>query len=324
MTRVAVYGAGAVGGYLAWQLARAGHEVSAIARGAHLEAIRRDGLRLRRHDGGTVTARVVATDNPATLGPQEAVLVTLKHPALAGAAEALGQLASSGAPVVFANNGIPWWMESELDPLDPGGRLAEAVPAPQRVGCVVKASLEVAEPGVIAMDTASARFIIGPASADALAAASAIAGLFEKAGVAASLAADLRPAVWDKLILNVCFGLPAALLGLPVGATASQPEMRVMAKALLAEVRALAAARGVATTVGDDVLDDASVLSSQHHPSLLQDLNRGREAEIDALVQAPMALARMAGVATPTLDMLGAMLTAKARALGSYRGGFNG
>ncbi|MBN9038330.1 MAG: 2-dehydropantoate 2-reductase [Rhizobiales bacterium] len=320
MSRVAVYGAGAVGGYLAWQFARAGHAVSVIARGAQLAAIRADGITLDVHDRPAESVAVAATDAPRTLGAQDMVIVTLKHPGLAGAVDGLAHLAAAGTPFVFATNGIPWWMEPGLDLLDPGGRLAGAIAPALRVGCIVKASIEVTTPGVVSMDTPSARFIVGPASPDAEDAAGAAFALFEQASIRTTFEPDLRPAVWDKLLLNLGFGLPAAILGLPVGACASQPDMQPLLKELLDEIRAIARAGGVATTIADDVLRDAAILSSPHLPSLLQDLRRGRPAEIDALVAAPLLIARRAGIAVPALERLGALVTAKARALGSYEG----
>jgi 2-dehydropantoate 2-reductase len=321
MRRVAVYGAGAVGGFLAWHLARAGHAVSVIARGPHLQAIQANGLVLEPHGGAAQAVQVEVSDDPASLGVRDFVLVTLKHPALAGAVDGLKHLAGPDTIFVFATNGIPWWAEPGLDFLDPGGRLAAAIAPGRRVGCVVKASLEVREPGIVAMDTASARFILGPGHAEAASAASAASALFAGASLETAHAADLLPAVWDKLMLNVGFGLPAALLGLPVGAVARQPEMQAFTRALLSEIRAVARARGVETTVADDVAADRGILASPHLPSLLQDLQKGRAAEIDALVTAPMRLAQLAGGDAPVLRMLGSLLTAKARALGCYDGG---
>jgi 2-dehydropantoate 2-reductase len=320
MSRVAVYGAGAVGGYLAWQFAKAGHAVCVIARGEQLAAIRAGGIVLDIHGRQAESVAVAATDDPRTLDAQDMVIVTLKHPGLAAAVDGLGHLAAAGAPFVFANNGVPWWTEPRLDILDPGGRLAGAIAPAARVGCVVKASIEVRTPGIVSMDTPSARFILGPASSDAEDAAKATLALFEQAGIRTTLEPDLRPAVWDKLLLNLGLGLPAAVLDLPVGTSISQPDIAPLLKELLGEIRSIARAGGVATTIADDVLGDASILSSPHLPSLLQDLRRGRPAEIDALVTAPLLIARQAGVAVPALERLGALVTAKARALGCYEG----
>lgn len=320
MSRVAVYGAGAVGGYLAWQFARAGHAVSVVARGAQLAAIRADGITLDLRDRPAESVKVAATEDPRTLGAQDMVVVALKHPGLAGAVDGFACLAAAGTPLVFATNGIPWWMEPRLDLLDPGGRLAGAIAPAARVGCAVKASIEVATPGVVSMDTPSARFIVGPGVPDAEDAARVAFALFDRAGIRTTFEPDLRPAVWDKLLLNLGFGLPAAILDLPVGVCASQPEMQPLLKELLDEIRAIARAGGVATTIANDVLRDASILSSPHLPSLLQDLRRGRPAEIDALVGAPLMIARRAGLAVPALERLGALVTARARALGCYGG----
>ena len=320
MSRVAVYGAGAVGGYLAWHLARAGHSVSVVARGAHLAAIREKGLALVAPDKPRESVRVAASDDPGALGPQDIVIVTLKHPGLASAVEGFRQFASVQTQFVFATNGIPWWMEPDLDLLDPDGRLAAVVAPAMRVGCVVKASIEVTAPGLVSMDTPTARFILGPASIDAERAALSAVEFLNGAGIQSSFAADLRPAVWEKLLLNLGFGLPAAILGLPVGICARQPEMQAFLKELFAEIRLIARSRGVELTVPDDIAADPAILSSPHLPSLLQDLQRGRAAEIDALVTAPTLLARRAGLPVPILEKMGALVTAKARALGSYDG----
>jgi 2-dehydropantoate 2-reductase len=186
---------------------------------------------------------------------------------------------------------------------------------------VVKASLEVRAPGVVAMDTDSARFILGPGHDAAAGAASAAVAVLGGAGIETAQADDLLPAVWDKLMLNVGFGLPAALLDLPVGTVGRQPEMLQLRRGLMAEIRAIAQSRGVATTLPEEIAADRTILASPHLPSLLQDLRKGRVAEIDALVTAPVRLARFGGVPAPVLETLGAMLTARARALGCYDGG---
>lgn len=320
MTRITVFGAGSVGGYLAWRMARAGLDVSVVARGAHLEAIRRSGLTLETPEGSAGAMPIIATDEPRSLGVRDIIVVTLKQPGVASSIEGLKALAAPDARFVFIANGVPWWLEPELNFLDPGGRLAALVSPPRRIGGVARMSAHIKAPGCVAMDTASARFILGAGGDEASASAQEIVALLAGAGIAATFEADLRPTVWDKLFLNLGFGLLAAILGLPVGQVATQAEARQLLADLLIEVRRLAERRGVVMTLTDSVITDPAIQSSPHLPSLLQDLLKGRPAEIDALINAPVLLARREGVSTPTLVSLAALITTKARALGVYSG----
>lgn len=318
MTRVTVFGAGAVGGYLAWHMGHAGVDVSVVARGAHLDAIKLEGLTLQAQGEPAGTVRVTATDEPRSLGVQDVVFVTLKQPSVAASVEGLKALSAPDTKFVFITNGVPWWMEPELDFLDPRRQLATLIPTARRVGAVARISSHVEAPGRVATDAASARFILGPGGDGASAATQEIVALLEGAGVEATFAANLRPAIWDKLYLNLGFGLLAAIMGLQVGQVASQPEARQILADLLEEIRRLASSRGVAMTLADSVITDPAIRASSHMPSLLQDLLKARPAEIDALVIAPLALARSAGLSTPVLDIVAALITTKARALGSY------
>lgn len=316
--RLAVYGVGAIGGYLTWWLARGEHTVSAIARGEHLAAISSAGLRLEIDGEPGAAVHVHATDAAASLPKQDIVFVTLKHPGLAPAVDGLRALGGPDTTFVFVTNGVPWWMEPDIEVLDPDGELGALIPLDRRVGCVAKASAELRSPGIVSLDTNSARFIVGPADRCGADNARTATEVLATSGIAARFEADLRPAVWDKLFLNVAFSLPAALMDMPVGVVASQPEIRTMLRSLFGELRAIARSRGIEPGISDAALGDTAILGSTHTPSILQDLRRGRPAEIDALVTAPIALARMAGLQTPVLDQLGALVTAKARILGSH------
>jgi len=318
--RITVFGAGSVGGFLAWHMARAGLDVAVVARGAHLDAIRRDGLTLETQGTSAGTLPITATDDPHSLGVQDVIFVTLKQPSVAASIGGLKALSNPDTRFVFVVNGIPWWMEHELGFLDPGGQLAGFIPQSQRIGSVARISTHIDIPGRVSMDTASARFILGPAGHEASDSAQEIVSLLTSAGIEAAFTDDLRPAVWDKLFLNIGFGLLAAILGLPVGQVASQAEAQRLLGGLLEEIRLLAKRRGVTMTMPDSIVTDPGIQNSPHQPSLLQDLNKHRHAEIDALITAPLLLARREGISTPVLDSLAALIITKARVLGSYSG----
>jgi 2-dehydropantoate 2-reductase len=328
--RICIFGAGAVGGHLAARLAAAGHEVSVVARGANLAAIREKGVALRLGEE-TIGGRVRASDRPAELGPQDIVVSTLKAPGLPALADGIGPLLGRETGVVFAQNGIPWWYPvglaaarpkpPNLARLDPGGALARAV-APERImGAVVNSSNELVEPGVVAnAKPHKSVFQIGDGDDGDSANCRAIREALIAAGAECPPVRDIRKEIWKKLLVNISGSMLCLLTRQQASVVGGDPLLGKIFDRAFAEVVAVAAAHGI--DFSGDKLDPEAVRRNlpQHRPSILQDYELGRPMEIEAIVRAPQVFARAAGVATPTLDVIVAVATRLAADKGLYEG----
>jgi 2-dehydropantoate 2-reductase len=323
--RVAVFGAGAIGGHLAIRLARGGADVSVIARGEHLAAIRANGLTVEAPDG-RFNHWPRATDDPRAPGVQDAVLITVKAPALAAAAQAIAPLLGPHTPVVCVMNGIPWWYfhgvggEHEgrrLERVDPGGAAWAAIGPARAVGAVIWSACTVVAPGVIEVEHAQNRLALGEPDGRPSPRAEAIAELMRSGGLRAEVSDRIRDLIWSKLLLNLSSG-PMSVLTQANPKTLSGDEVCVeAARRMMAE--AIAVARALGCTVDRDPATQITIgRGLTHMPSITQDLILGRPMEIDAMFEAPRELARLAGVATPTLDLLGTLAKIRARAAGLY------
>lgn len=323
--KICVFGAGAVGGHVAARLARGGADVSVVARGANLAAIQARGLTVRAPDA-TFDARVTASDDPAVLGPQDAVIVTLKAPALPSLARGIGPLLGPDTPVVFAMNGIPWWYfhaeggphdGMRLDRLDPGGTVWGAVGPQRAVGGVVNSACTVVEPGVISVANANSRLNIGEPDGTISRRCQAVADAMQAGGLFSDVVPDIRDAIWTKLFVNIASGPLAVLAASAVADVFAEEACCDAARQIAAEITAVAAAMGSKAVAKPD-LQIASGRKLQHKPSIVQDLLAGRPMEVDAIYGVPLEMARMAGVATPVLDLLVSLVKLRARAAGLY------
>jgi 2-dehydropantoate 2-reductase len=323
--RVCVYGAGAIGGHLAVRLARGGADVSVLARGSHLAAIQHDGLTVHTHEG-QLQARVQASDNPAALGPQDAVLVTVKAPALPSIAAGIGPLLKPDTPVAFVMNGIPWFyfhgiggaLEGRrLPKIDPGDALWRAVGPERTIAGVVYAASAVIAPGVIELESPNASVVLGGPDGQESQRVQAIVAHIKAGGMQAVASIAIRDEIWNKLLGNLCTGPMAILTQVSIRELFREPECVAAARRVMQEATAVANALGAHPDVDPDNWI-AHGRDLDHKPSSLQDLERGRPMEIDGIFDAPLELARMVGVPTPTLDLLVAMVKVKARAAGLY------
>jgi 2-dehydropantoate 2-reductase len=323
--RICVYGAGAIGGHLAGRLAKAGVDVSVVARGPHLAAIRQNGLTVLAGDGD-IHARVAASDDPAELGPQDAVIVAVKAPALPAVAAGIAPLLGPDTPVAFAMNGIPWWYfykhggpldGRRLPRIDPGDAVWNAVGPQRAIGGAVYSSCTVTAPGVIEATNQVNRLVLGEPDGSLSARAEAIAAPLREAGFVMEVTPRVREAVWAKLLLNIASG-PLAVLGAsPTKALYVEPGCVAAAQTMMDEAAAIAAAMGC--PVPPDPARRAKVGGGGSHlPSIAQDLALGRPMEVDAIYGTPLEMARMVGVATPVLDMLVALVRVRARQAGLY------
>ena len=326
MTRIAVFGAGAIGGYIGAHLARAGAEVTLIARGAHLAAIRERGLTVTEADGKQWRRRIPATDDARTAGQQDYVVVALKAHSVAGVVGAMRPLLAPETAVVTAANGVPWWYfhrldgpwrDRRLESVDPGNRQWDGIGPERAIGCVVYPACDVDAPGQV-RHIEGERLILGEPSGEVSARAQKLAGLLRAAGFKAPVKRRIRDDIWLKLWGNLCFNPVSALTGATLEKIGTDPGTLGLCRARMLEPQAVAGALGVAFAIDVDKRIAGAVAVGAHRTSMLQDLERGRPMEIDALVTAVQELGRIVAVATPTLDAVLALLRQKAELLGLY------
>ena len=313
--KIAIYGAGAVGGYLGAQLALAGEDVTLIARGAHLAAMRANGVRLLIGDEQRV-ARPRCVEDPAEAGPQDYVFLTTKAQQLPGVVDALPALLGAETAVVTAQNGIPWWYcyrlegpweDRRLASVDPGGRLWEAIGPERVIGCVVYPAVEIVEPGVI-HHVEGDRCSLGEPDGSRSVRASRLARVLVAAGLRAPVRSRIRNELWIKLWGNVAFNPISALTRATLDVICRDPGTRALARAVMIEARAVASALGEQFRIDVDQRIDGAARVGAHRTSMLQDLERGRRMEIDAVVGAVAELGRLTGVGTPSIDALYALV----------------
>lgn len=323
--KVCIFGAGAIGGYLGVLLAEAGAEVTLIARGAHLEAIRTEGLTLEI-EGQSRTARIAATDDPAEAGPQDYVIVTLKAPSLPGVAASLAPLLGPHTAVVTAQNGIPWWYfhahggpheGRRLERVDPGGRLWQSIPPQRCIGCVVYPATELVEPGRVRHSYGN-RFMLGEPDGSRSPRVAALSSLMTGAGLKAPVRPRIRDDIWLKLWGNLSFNPVSALTGGTLEQIAGDPGTRGVVRAMMVEGQGVAEALGVRFPLDVDKRIEGAAEVGAHKTSMLQDLERGRTMEIDALVGVVAELGALVGVATPTIDCVLALVEQRAHLAGCY------
>ena len=322
--RICVFGAGSVGGYLATSLALGGADVSVVARGAHLAAIRSNGLTVETPDG-TINARLSASDNPAELGSQDAVIVTVKSPSMPAVAASISPLLGPDTPVAFVMNGIPWWYfypheDRHLPRLDPDNVLWNIIGPQRAIGGVFWPACSVPAPGVIRLLSGAGRgTTFGEPDGSISPRMDMLATAFRAADLPVTIAPNIRELIWQKLAFNLSAGPMCVLTQSAVRATHEEPALIDCSRRMVAEAEAIAAAMGFQLDIDMDRVV-ATNTQLAHRPSILQDLEAGRPMEIDALYSVPLDMARLHGVATPTLDLLVAMIKVRARAAGLYSG----
>lgn len=320
--KLCVYGAGAIGSHLAVRLAAAhAAEVSVVARGAQLEAIRRRGLTLRRGGQETTVAPDAATDDPATLPPQDLVVVTLKAYGVSGEAARLARLLASGAAALFVLNGIPWWWNhglkgrsGPLPLLDPGGGLWAGLGPERALGCVVYSSNTVTAPGIVTHEGGNQWLIGEPDGSDSRRVRD-IVSVFQKAGLRAEASRDLRRDIWHKLALNAAFNPLCALSRRTTSCMVRDRALATTARGLVEETLAVAAAMGWDLRGEIDAAGVVPTNGGDWRPSMLQDVERGRPIEVEAILGQTQAFAREAGVKTPAIDTVLPQLRALDRSL---------
>jgi len=322
---IAIFGAGAIGGYMGARLAAAGADVTLIARGPHLEAMRRDGLRLIEADGSELLTRPRVLGDSAEAGPHDYVVLAVKSHSVAPALPAILPLLGPDSAVVTAQNGVPWWYfyklagpweDLRIESVDPGGRIWETIGPRRAIACVVYPACEIERPGVIRHVDDENRFSLGEPDGGRSERVAALAQALIAAGLRAPVRARIRSEIWVKLWGNVALNPLSALTRATLAQICAEPATRAFARAVMVEVEAVAAALGEKMAVDVEARLNGAAEVGEHKTSMLQDLELGRPLEVDAVVTAVVELARVTAVPTPNLDALDGMIRLLARSQG--------
>jgi 2-dehydropantoate 2-reductase len=322
--KICIYGAGAIGGYLGAQLSLAGEDVTLIARGPHLEAMQKHGLKLRI-GGEERVARPRCTSDPAEAGEQDYVIVTLKAHSVPAIVDAMQPLLGPETAVVTAVNGVPWWYFYQLagpwenrriESVDPGGSQWDRIGPQRAIGCVVYPACDVPEPGVI-QHISGDRFTLGEPGGEKSDRVMALSKTLIQAGFKAPVR-RIRDEIWVKLWGNLCFNPISALTQATLDVVATEAGTRAVARAMMLEAQAIGEKLGVRFGVDVDKRIDGAAAVGAHRTSMLQDLEKGRPMEIDALVTAVQEMGRMVELPTPTIDVVLALVQQRARVAGCY------
>jgi 2-dehydropantoate 2-reductase len=323
--KICIYGAGAVGGLMAGWLARAGHAVSVVARGANLTAIRAKGLRVRS-EGKEAAVPVQADSDTAKLGAQDCVIVAVKGQSLAEVARGVGPLLGAGTSIVTAMNGVPWWFfdrlafgggKLRLESLDPGGVLSRAMPTERIVGCVVHLAASTPEPGVISHNMGR-RLILGEPGGNNTARTLDIAATLTQAGFECVQSPFIEKDFWVKLLGNVSFNPVSALTLSTADRLIADAEVKAYMVAIMREVLAIGRAVGVDADIDPEARIDMARNLGKFKTSMLQDLEAGKSLEIDGLLTGTLEVARKAGVHAPFTESLSGLARLRAQTTGQY------
>ena len=323
--RIAIFGAGAIGGFLAVKLMDAGADVTVIARGANLAAIRAKGIALKS-EGTTKTVKPRTAKDAAEAGEQDYVFITLKANALPDAAEQIAPLLGPETALVTGMNGVPWWYfygvdspfrNRPIESVDPGGLLWKTLPPSRVIGGVVYPSAEMIEPGVIEHIYGN-RFTLGEPNGSRSERGEKLSKLMTDAGLKSPLRPRIRDELWMKLWGNLSFNPLSALTGATLEELAGRPDLRDVARAMMLEAQAMAEKLGVKFALDVEKRMDGALEVGAHKTSMLQDLERGRPMEIDALLGAVVELGTLTGDEMPMCKAILALVRERARKSGCY------
>ena len=322
--KICIFGAGAIGGYMGAKLAQAGAEVSLVARGPHLAAIKDKGLTLAEADRDPVTVKINASENPADLGPQDYVIVTLKAHSVPAVVPKMQPLIGRNTTIVSGVNGVPWWYFHKIGTDLEGTRLESVDPdntqwdgfGPDRVlGCVVYPAAEVSMPGTIKHIEGN-RFSLGEPDGSKSERAVALSQALSAAGLKAPVRPRLRDEIWVKLWGNLSFNPISALTQAPLDVLCTDSGTRAVAKGMMLEAQEIAEKLGVKFPIDVERRIDGGAAVGSHRTSMLQDLDAGRPMEIDALIGSVQELGHLTKTPTPTIDTVLALIRLRARTAG--------
>lgn len=326
--KICVVGAGAIGGLLAVRLSHAGEDVTVIARGPHLSAIRAGGLKLIEATGEEIVAKVAATDTIAQAGEQDLVVLGIKAHQVATVVADLPALYGADTMVMTAQNGIPWWYFHKhggvhegriVESVDPGGTIAAHLPIERVVGAIVYPAAEIVQPGVI-RHIEHNRFSLGEIDDAPTPRIKAVSDSFRKAGFKAPVTSDIRAELWTKLWGNLSFNPISALTHATLEDICRFRPTRELAADMMREAQAVGEALGVKFRVPLDKRIAGVEAVGRHKTSMLQDVENGRALEADALIGSVVELGRIVEVPTPRIDAAYAMVQLLGRMLQSASG----
>ncbi|HKW47293.1 MAG TPA: 2-dehydropantoate 2-reductase [Gemmatimonadaceae bacterium] len=321
--KIAVVGAGAIGGYVGGWLAAAGEDVTFIARGANLDAIRRDGMRVVGEDGSVVTTHPTAFEKMRDAGPQDFIILAVKAHQVAGVAADLAALCNANTAIVTMQNGIPWWYfhkhggeyeGTAVRSADPDGAIARHIDAHRVIGSVVFPAATLEAPGVVRV-VEGKRFTLGEPDGSISERVQTISSAFTRAGFKAPVISDIRGEIWLKLWGNLSFNPISALTHATLAGLLRFPLTRELSIEVMREAELVANKLGVSFRVGIDKRIAGAEKVGEHKTSMLQDVEAGRPLEIEALVGAVVELGRLTNTPTPHIDSLYALVTLLAREL---------
>jgi len=304
--KFAIVGAGAIGAFAGAMLAKSGEDVTLIARGAHLRAMQEHGVRVRG-SLGEFEVHPVATDDPATIGTVDVVLLTLKAHSLTAMAPRLAPLVGPETSIVSMQNGIPWWYfyrhggkweGMELESIDPGGAINRSIDPARVIGCVVYPSTSIVEPGIV-QHVEGTRFAIGEPDGSKSERCRRIADAFIKAGLRCPIRANIRNDMWVKLMGNVAYNPISALTRATLIEIVQCAGTRELAAAIMAEAEAVARKLGIEMSISITQRLEGAEKVGHHKTSMLQDLEAGRPLELEAIVGAVVELGEKMGLSLP-------------------------
>ena len=318
--KICIFGAGAIGGYMGVKLAQIGTDVSLVARGPHLEAMKKNGLRLIEGESD-VTVPVAASENPKDLGFQDYLIITLKAHSVPSIIEKVRPLVNEKTTIVSGVNGIPWWYFHKIGGEFEGAKLASVDPGnvqwdffgPSKVlGCVVYPAAEVLEPGVIKHIEGN-RFSLGEPDGSKSDRALKLSKVLSEAGLKAPVRPKLRDEIWVKLWGNLSFNPISALTHATLDVLCTDIGTRDVARQMMIEAQIIAEKLGVKFPIDVERRIDGGAAVGAHRTSMLQDLDQGRPMEIDALVTSVQELGRITKTPTPTIDVVLSLIKLRAR-----------
>ena len=322
--KICIFGAGAIGGYMGAKLAQAGADVSLVARGPHLAAITDKGLTLIEADRDPVTVKVNASENPADLGLQDYVIVTLKAHSVPAVVPKMQPLIGENTTIVSGVNGVPWWYfhkigtdleGTRLESVDPGNTQWDGFGPDRVLGCVVYPAAEVSKPGTIKHIEGN-RFSLGEPDGSKSERAVALSQALSAAGLKAPVRPRLRDEIWVKLWGNLSFNPISALTHATLDVLCTDSGTRAVAKGMMLEAQEIAEKLGVKFPIDVERRIDGGAAVGSHRTSMLQDLDAGRPMEIDALIGSVQELGHLTKTPTPTIDTVLALIRLRARTAG--------
>ena len=322
--KVCIVGAGAIGGFIGARLAAAGRsEVSAVAVGPTLTALRTHGWRLH-HEGRLIQAPATASDNAGDLGQQDLIVVAVKGPVLQRVAPMIAEMLGPRTVVLPAMNGVPWWFghgtvlgDEPLTSVDPGGRVAAAIPFDRVLGCVVHASSTRPEPGIVRHVMGNG-LIVGEAAGGESERSAAVGGLLSHAGFDVKVSPDVRYDIWYKLWGNLTMNPVSAITGATIDRLLADPLVREFCAAAMREAATIGERLGCAIAQSPEDRNAVTAKLGAFKTSMLQDVEAGREIELDAIVSAVQEIGCRLGQPTPTIDALLGLARLFGRTRGLY------